>query len=53
MPQMVPMNWLLLFFMFVTSLILFAVMNYYIFNYNLPTSATSPSIVNKSLYWKW
>nr|YP_009349821.1 ATP synthase F0 subunit 8 [Metrioptera bonneti]AQM39957.1 ATP synthase F0 subunit 8 [Metrioptera bonneti]QHX99578.1 ATP synthase F0 subunit 8 [Metrioptera bonneti] len=53
MPQMMPMNWLFLFLMFSASLILFAIMNYYIFNYKIPTPTDMPSLQPKSLIWKW
>nr|AJD85499.1 ATP synthase F0 subunit 8 [Uvarovites inflatus] len=53
MPQMMPMNWLFLFTMFSSSLILFAVMNYYIFNYQTPTPVNTLVLTPKSLTWKW
>nr|QWQ55602.1 ATP synthase F0 subunit 8 [Gampsocleis sinensis] len=53
MPQMMPMNWLFLFMMFSASLILFAIMNYFIFNYHTPAPTDKPSLSPKSLTWKW
>nr|WLF86369.1 ATP synthase F0 subunit 8 [Teinopalpus aureus] len=32
MPQMMPINWLLFFFFFISIFIMFNIMNYYIFN---------------------
>nr|AQM40048.1 ATP synthase F0 subunit 8 [Atlanticus sp. ZJZ-2017] len=53
MPQMMPMNWLLLFLMFSSTLILFAIMNYYIFNYSTPSPVAVSTLHSKSLNWKW
>nr|YP_001542719.1 ATP synthase F0 subunit 8 [Anabrus simplex]ABM89639.1 ATP synthase F0 subunit 8 [Anabrus simplex] len=53
MPQMMPMNWLILFFMFSSTLILFAIMNYYIFLYNIPSPTSKPSLTSNSMNWKW
>nr|YP_010879518.1 ATP synthase F0 subunit 8 [Graphium eurous]WHE44895.1 ATP synthase F0 subunit 8 [Graphium eurous] len=54
MPQMMPINWILLFFFFITIFILFNIMNYYIFqiknnNHNIINFKNS----KKNLYWKW
>nr|YP_010852915.1 ATP synthase F0 subunit 8 [Abraximorpha esta]WGM81055.1 ATP synthase F0 subunit 8 [Abraximorpha esta] len=54
MPQMMPINWILSFFMFILIFILYNILNYYIFNIN------NKSIKNnlkkspmKFLLWKW
>nr|YP_010946313.1 ATP synthase F0 subunit 8 [Allacta bruna]WGO57031.1 ATP synthase F0 subunit 8 [Allacta bruna] len=51
MPQMMPLNWLMLFIYFITTLMLFNTMNYFMMNkfidfkkLNLNTKITS---------WKW
>nr|YP_009106919.1 ATP synthase F0 subunit 8 [Hamadryas epinome]AIT96663.1 ATP synthase F0 subunit 8 [Hamadryas epinome] len=54
MPQMMPINWILSFILFIMTFIIFMIMNYYIFNYNI-------KIINKfnlknkknNLNWKW
>nr|QWQ55628.1 ATP synthase F0 subunit 8 [Ocellarnaca sp.] len=52
MPQMAPISWLMLFFIFSSTLILFAIINYF---YLIPTppssSQTSPTSI--SFPWKW
>nr|YP_010257219.1 ATP synthase F0 subunit 8 [Teratura megafurcula]QVM19043.1 ATP synthase F0 subunit 8 [Teratura megafurcula] len=54
MPQMAPMSWLFLFFMFSIALMLFSIINYFFTIYqpsSAPTEETSlPQI---SLNWKW
>nr|YP_009529020.1 ATP synthase F0 subunit 8 [Phryganea cinerea]AXU98775.1 ATP synthase F0 subunit 8 [Phryganea cinerea] len=51
MPQMMPLNWLFLFFMFILFFILFMIMNYYIYSPNLSTSKIN--IQSNKNYWKW
>nr|YP_009000480.1 ATP synthase F0 subunit 8 [Eubasilissa regina]AHF21721.1 ATP synthase F0 subunit 8 [Eubasilissa regina] len=51
MPQMMPLNWLFLFLMFIMFLILFLIMNYFIYNPNL--SSSKISIIQKKINWKW
>nr|YP_011020621.1 ATP synthase F0 subunit 8 [Anaxarcha graminea]WQH82612.1 ATP synthase F0 subunit 8 [Anaxarcha graminea] len=52
MPQMMPLNWLMLFLFFSGLLILFNVMNYYMFiNKNIPISLIKTQ--KKTLPWKW
>nr|AHC32042.1 ATP synthase F0 subunit 8 [Eubasilissa regina] len=51
MPQMMPLNWLFLFIMFIAFLILFLIMNYFIYNPNL--SSSKISITQKKINWKW
>nr|AST10236.1 ATP synthase F0 subunit 8 [Italochrysa insignis] len=52
MPQMSPLNWLLLFIYFIMILILISIINYYITIYN-PTLFLKNKFSQKSLYWKW
>nr|AQM40009.1 ATP synthase F0 subunit 8 [Tettigonia chinensis] len=53
MPQMMPMNWLILFILFSFTLTLFSIMNYYIFNYNTMPTTLMETPNPKSLNWKW
>nr|QZZ18218.1 ATP synthase F0 subunit 8 [Hasora schoenherr] len=58
MPQMMPINWIISFIMFILIFILFNIMNYYIYNINKNQNKinfnTSPSYKpNKNLIWKW
>nr|UDD74605.1 ATP synthase F0 subunit 8 [Monodiamesa sp. 1 CZ-2021a] len=54
MPQMAPISWLILFFIFTVTMILFNILNYYC---NLPKSVNSDLIKsnysNNSMNWKW
>uniref|UniRef100_UPI0030031A7C ATP synthase F0 subunit 8 n=1 Tax=Phyllothelys sinense TaxID=2908865 RepID=UPI0030031A7C len=52
MPQMMPLNWLMLFFLFSIILILFNTMNYYI-SLNKFTPLITKKMLIKSLNWKW
>nr|YP_009648525.1 ATP synthase F0 subunit 8 [Micromus angulatus]AMW67868.1 ATP synthase F0 subunit 8 [Micromus sp. YW-2016]ARO47896.1 ATP synthase F0 subunit 8 [Micromus angulatus]QCE31821.1 ATP synthase F0 subunit 8 [Micromus angulatus] len=52
MPQMSPLSWTLLFFYFVILLILFCMMNFYIFLYKKP-NFEKKSFKTLSLNWKW
>nr|YP_009185895.1 ATP synthase F0 subunit 8 [Olophrum piceum]ALO70802.1 ATP synthase F0 subunit 8 [Olophrum piceum] len=51
MPQMAPMNWLMLFIMFTMIFLLFNSLNYFSFKYNM-----NNNIFKKKTYkmnWKW
>nr|ATA58359.1 ATP synthase F0 subunit 8 [Plistospilota sp. JZ-2017] len=52
MPQMMPLNWLVLFFFFSIMLILFNVMNYYT-PFNKISSRSYSKMNTKILTWKW
>nr|YP_010946339.1 ATP synthase F0 subunit 8 [Anaplectoidea varia]WGO57057.1 ATP synthase F0 subunit 8 [Anaplectoidea varia] len=52
MPQMMPLNWLMLYFFFYSILMLFNFMNYFSFT-PLYNKNTPIKITNKSLHWKW
>nr|ARH54679.1 ATP synthase F0 subunit 8 [Tachinus subterraneus] len=51
MPQMAPMNWLILFFMFIIIFMMFNSMNYFSFKYQNKISSIQKKI-NK-INWKW
>nr|YP_010852811.1 ATP synthase F0 subunit 8 [Graphium cloanthus]WGL40230.1 ATP synthase F0 subunit 8 [Graphium cloanthus] len=54
MPQMMPINWIMMFIYFILTFILFNIMNYYIFypkNKNNLFPLTK--ILKKNLNWKW
>nr|SPP23436.1 ATP synthase F0 subunit 8 [Graphium sarpedon] len=54
MPQMMPINWIMLFIYFILIFILFNIMNYYIF---IPKNKNNylPLMKNlkKNFNWKW
>nr|QRW36296.1 ATP synthase F0 subunit 8 [Graptodytes varius] len=52
MPQMAPMNWIILYMMFSIIFILFNFMNFYIFMIN-KNSDKKKNIFKKILNWKW
>nr|QXT45543.1 ATP synthase F0 subunit 8 [Leptinotarsa decemlineata] len=51
MPQMMPLNWLTLFFFFIFLFFLFNVLNYFIFIYNTKPLKIKKTKINYS--WKW
>nr|YP_010946781.1 ATP synthase F0 subunit 8 [Pseudoglomeris planiuscula]WGO57538.1 ATP synthase F0 subunit 8 [Pseudoglomeris planiuscula] len=51
MPQMMPMNWLILYMMFILIMLLFSIMNYYLL-LNQP-KGQAQNIKKKILTWKW
>nr|YP_010326898.1 ATP synthase F0 subunit 8 [Eligma narcissus]UNP54148.1 ATP synthase F0 subunit 8 [Eligma narcissus] len=54
MPQMMPINWILLFFYFLMIFILFNILNYYIFNIKPQNNNMKMNKNNvKNFYWKW
>nr|YP_009406930.1 ATP synthase F0 subunit 8 [Typhlatya iliffei]ASA39453.1 ATP synthase F0 subunit 8 [Typhlatya iliffei] len=52
MPQMAPLLWLNLFIFFCSSLMLFFILNYFLYPYT-KTSPTPKSWGLKKLNWKW
>nr|UFZ13349.1 ATP synthase F0 subunit 8 [Archichauliodes neoguttiferus] len=52
MPQMSPLNWLILFLFFSMIFIIFNILNYFILNYPNP-STTEKTFSNNPLNWKW
>nr|AET13007.1 ATP synthase F0 subunit 8 [Tipula abdominalis] len=53
MPQMAPINWLLLFIIFSITLIIFNTLNYFSFLPSQPKSIHSEKKINSPLNWKW
>nr|YP_009502821.1 ATP synthase F0 subunit 8 [Bactrocera tsuneonis]AWY19064.1 ATP synthase F0 subunit 8 [Bactrocera tsuneonis]UKG21043.1 ATP synthase F0 subunit 8 [Bactrocera tsuneonis] len=53
MPQMAPINWLSLFFIFSITFIMFSMMNFYSTNPQTPKSQLSKKQPSTSLSWKW
>uniref|UniRef100_A0AAU7YRE5 ATP synthase complex subunit 8 n=1 Tax=Potamanthus sp. 08HH02 TaxID=3126549 RepID=A0AAU7YRE5_9INSE len=54
MPQMAPLSWLLLFVIFSFTLILFNILNYFIYQPLAPAAPdTSSSISASSFSWPW
>nr|YP_010284549.1 ATP synthase F0 subunit 8 [Xoanodera maculata]UKQ56292.1 ATP synthase F0 subunit 8 [Xoanodera maculata] len=51
MPQMAPLNWLLLFIIFSVTFIFFNSLNYYSFTYKVKKDHLKPS--SPSFNWKW
>nr|YP_010335515.1 ATP synthase F0 subunit 8 [Hexagenia rigida]UNH92446.1 ATP synthase F0 subunit 8 [Hexagenia rigida] len=54
MPQMAPISWLTLFLVFSLTLILFGILNYYLFTPNSPSSLNEKTqIKTNPLNWPW
>nr|YP_009268471.1 ATP synthase F0 subunit 8 [Biston thibetaria]AID67369.1 ATP synthase F0 subunit 8 [Biston thibetaria]AIE11774.1 ATP synthase F0 subunit 8 [Biston thibetaria]ANW36817.1 ATP synthase F0 subunit 8 [Biston thibetaria] len=54
MPQMMPINWMFSFFMFILIFIIFNIMNYYIMiNKNLNNKNSFQMKSMNNLMWKW
>nr|UTE83806.1 ATP synthase F0 subunit 8 [Tetraserica leishanica] len=51
MPQMAPLNWLSLFFLFIITFLMFNSMIYYSFNYPIKSFKMKKS--SKKINWKW
>nr|YP_010625924.1 ATP synthase F0 subunit 8 [Inocellia sinensis]WBK02670.1 ATP synthase F0 subunit 8 [Inocellia sinensis]WBK02917.1 ATP synthase F0 subunit 8 [Inocellia sinensis] len=52
MPQMAPMNWLILYIIFISLYMLFMTKNYYLIKINFK-SMTLKSLPLHKNYWKW
>uniref|UniRef100_A0AAU7L2M5 ATP synthase complex subunit 8 n=1 Tax=Asceles clavatus TaxID=3127719 RepID=A0AAU7L2M5_9NEOP len=52
MPQMAPISWLTLFFIFSITLISFSIMNYFMISPEAP-KPSEKKIISSSLNWKW
>nr|YP_009539776.1 ATP synthase F0 subunit 8 [Barca bicolor]AYP72714.1 ATP synthase F0 subunit 8 [Barca bicolor] len=53
MPQMMPINWIISFFLFILIFIMFNILNYFIFNkiiFNKKNEIFKPQ---KNISWKW
>nr|YP_009242837.1 ATP synthase F0 subunit 8 [Lerema accius]AMQ67233.1 ATP synthase F0 subunit 8 [Lerema accius] len=57
MPQMMPINWIFSFIIFIMIFITFNILNYYIFNMKINMKNKQKKIINKinlkKNYWKW
>nr|YP_010449378.1 ATP synthase F0 subunit 8 [Jamides bochus]UTT74582.1 ATP synthase F0 subunit 8 [Jamides bochus] len=53
MPQMMPLNWIMLFIFFICIYIMFNIMNYYIFSYKNKFLMKKYNNMNKNFNWKW
>nr|AMN09020.1 ATP synthase F0 subunit 8 [Paradelphomyia sp. ZK-2016] len=53
MPQMAPLKWLSLFFIFSITFIIFNTLNYFIFTPINKNSKKNKIINNHPLNWKW
>nr|WRO45289.1 ATP synthase F0 subunit 8 [Phyllothelys breve] len=53
MPQMMPLNWLMLFLFFSLLLILFNMLNYYNSHNEFTFLTNKKKITKTSLNWKW
>nr|WGO57993.1 ATP synthase F0 subunit 8 [Pseudoglomeris magnifica] len=51
MPQMMPLNWMILYFLFIITMLTFSIMNYYLF-INKPKTSKKNLLLTKN-YWKW
>nr|YP_010363593.1 ATP synthase F0 subunit 8 [Priotyrannus closteroides]UNZ12707.1 ATP synthase F0 subunit 8 [Priotyrannus closteroides] len=51
MPQMAPLNWILLFSFFTITFLILSMLNFYLFYY--PIQHYSPSSTKTKLTWKW
>nr|UFZ13807.1 ATP synthase F0 subunit 8 [Neochauliodes bachmanus] len=52
MPQMAPLNWLILFIFFTILFIMFNIMNYFMTS-PTPKLSSSYNLKNYPLTWKW
>nr|ALO70312.1 ATP synthase F0 subunit 8 [Astenus lyonessius] len=52
MPQMAPLNWLMLFIFFTMIFIMFNFINYYMFMYT-PKMSKMNNYMKKTINWKW
>nr|YP_010166611.1 ATP synthase F0 subunit 8 [Hydroporus planus]ANJ70247.1 ATP synthase F0 subunit 8 [Hydroporus planus]QRV62702.1 ATP synthase F0 subunit 8 [Hydroporus planus] len=52
MPQMAPMNWLILYIFFSMTFIMFNFLNYYLFLINKKNNNIN-KLLKKSFNWKW
>nr|YP_010533714.1 ATP synthase F0 subunit 8 [Sabethes bipartipes]UXX46865.1 ATP synthase subunit 8 [Sabethes bipartipes] len=53
MPQMAPINWLILFFIFSITLMLFNMKTYYCNMNSIPQLSQSLSFKKNYMNWKW
>nr|VDB82609.1 ATP synthase F0 subunit 8 [Eurytides dolicaon] len=53
MPQMMPINWIMSFIMFIMIFIMFNIMNYYIFLSKNKNNLIFNKNIKKNFNWKW
>nr|YP_009128361.1 ATP synthase F0 subunit 8 [Tribolium confusum]AJP09525.1 ATP synthase F0 subunit 8 [Tribolium confusum] len=53
MPQMAPLNWLLLMIIFIAILVTFNIMNYYTVTYQTLTKPSQNLKLEIKTNWKW
>nr|YP_010155461.1 ATP synthase F0 subunit 8 [Haemagogus spegazzinii]QQX45041.1 ATP synthase F0 subunit 8 [Haemagogus spegazzinii] len=53
MPQMAPISWLTLFFIFSFTLMIFNIKNYFCFFHNSNESSQNLNIKQFKMTWKW
>nr|YP_010852954.1 ATP synthase F0 subunit 8 [Lotongus taprobanus]WGM81107.1 ATP synthase F0 subunit 8 [Lotongus taprobanus] len=53
MPQMMPINWILSFIIFIIIFILFNILNYYIFSIKIFNKKKIKSFNSNFQLWKW
>nr|YP_009333622.1 ATP synthase F0 subunit 8 [Thitarodes sejilaensis]ANM47905.1 ATP synthase F0 subunit 8 [Thitarodes sejilaensis] len=53
MPQMYPLNWIMLFIYFILVFILFNILNYYIYLNKSNKLNNNLLLKNTNLIWKW
>nr|YP_010163968.1 ATP synthase F0 subunit 8 [Acanthopsyche nigraplaga]QRK25806.1 ATP synthase F0 subunit 8 [Acanthopsyche nigraplaga] len=54
MPQMMPINWILMLLFFISIFLIFLILNYYNFSYNSPKKNSMKNFYNmNNKNWKW
>nr|YP_009441005.1 ATP synthase F0 subunit 8 [Tagiades litigiosa]ARJ31557.1 ATP synthase F0 subunit 8 [Tagiades vajuna] len=53
MPQMMPINWMISFIMFIFIFILFNILNYYIFDNKKLNKTHTMKSFKSNFNWKW
>nr|YP_010417422.1 ATP synthase F0 subunit 8 [Hemichloridia euprepia]USF12120.1 ATP synthase F0 subunit 8 [Hemichloridia euprepia] len=53
MPQMMPINWMLSFFFFLSIYLIFNIMNYYVFFNKIDNKNNNLNFKLKNFNWKW
>nr|YP_010526937.1 ATP synthase F0 subunit 8 [Dolbina paraexacta]YP_010952596.1 ATP synthase F0 subunit 8 [Dolbina tancrei]UXR12274.1 ATP synthase F0 subunit 8 [Dolbina paraexacta]WMQ52942.1 ATP synthase F0 subunit 8 [Dolbina tancrei] len=53
MPQMMPINWIMSFFIFICIFIMFNIMNYYIYSPNFSINKNKMKFNKNNINWKW
>nr|YP_009266353.1 ATP synthase F0 subunit 8 [Abax parallelepipedus]ANJ70286.1 ATP synthase F0 subunit 8 [Abax parallelepipedus] len=53
MPQIAPMNWLMLYFLFTIIFLMFNFINYYMFIIKNSMTQNNKHSLSKMMNWKW